>query len=981
MRKIVPSLIVAALLLGMALPAQATDLHNVLSDYSVTSWSKKDGLPSGTIWALAQDADGYLWIGADFGLIRFDGVRFVAWEALGHSRLPEVSVQVLAVSKDGSLWAGYGGRGGVSRLRNGDVRTFDVSDGLAEGSVTSLVEDASGVMWAVAGGDLFRLVGERWQPSNASGGPAAGSMLTASIGRSGDLLLVSRFGIYRQRHGNTTLERLEASDSLVQGVAEDASGQVWATDRFVGFRQVGRGQSKTQAFENGKGIRLLIDHRGNLWVSTFGQGVWRVRTEGPSSRTAIDHATALTGLSNNVTYSLLEDREGNIWVGTTDGLNRLTAHKVTQMTDLGLVTGLEAGPDGSVWAATADGVLHLSQMGGEWKPTQTFFHGLGTRSIYTDEKGTLWIATDRGLWRLPASGTSGSPTLVTAALRRIVGITSDTNGGVWLTDLDEGIRRWNNGRIDAVNLPPEFQHLRAGPSYTDRDGRVWLGFSTGLLAAVNRDGTIASYGPREGLDAGTCRVIYGDRTGAIWVVGSTGVARFVDGRFVSLPQTHGFPANLTGMLEDDAGALWFGSASGIVRMNRSEFDAAIAGRWEQVNYRAYDTADGVAGTAGWIGLPSAVRTKDGRLWFLTVQGISIIDPRALHADPTAAPVRIDNVVVNDRRIDATTGVSLQPGVTRLAIDYAVPDLTTPLRTRFRYRLDGFDTDWVDGGTRRQVIYTNLPPRSYQFRLQAATQDGGWTRPAAIWDFSVRPAFYQTIWFYTLCVFGLAAGVWGAWRLRLAQIRQQFTLLLGERVRLSREIHDTLLQSLVGVTLQLDQIANDIDGPPETTRDQFVRMRKQVEEYIREARQSIWNLRSSILERCDLPTALRQTGERAADNAVAFDFSVTGDTRRCASVVEEQVLRIGQEAVTNAIRHAQAHRIRMELSYGDADVTLRVSDDGRGFDAATAGDKGTDHWGVMSMKERAETVGGVFRISSGDGEGTLIETVVPLSSHG
>src|SRR5580765_1066351 len=591
MRKIISSSIVAALVLGFTLPARATDLHNVLSDYSVTSWSKKDGLPPGTIWGLAQDADGYLWIGADFGLIRFDGVRFVAWEALGHSRLPQPSVQVLAVSKDGSLWAGYGGRGGVSRLRSGDVRTFDVSDGLAEGPVTSLVEDTAGVIWAVSGGDLFRLTGERWEASNAKGGPAPGSMLTASVGPTGDLLLVSRFGIYRQRKGSTALEQLESSDSLVQGVAEDTAGKVWATDRFVGFRQVGHERPKAQAVENGKGIRLLIDHRGNLWVSTFGQGVWRVRTDGAASRTAIDPATALTGLSNNVTYSLLEDREGNIWVGTTDGLNRLTAHKVTQMTDLGLVTGLEAAPDGSIWAATADGVLHLSEVGGEWKPTQTFFRGLGTRSIYADEKGTLWIATDTGLWRLPASATAGSPTLVTPALRRVVGMTSDTAGGLWLTDLDGGVRRWNNGRIDTVTPPPEFQHLRAGPSYTDRDGRVWLGFSQGVLAAVNRDGTFTFYGPHEGLDAGTVRVIYGDRTGAVWVVGATGVARFVDGRFVTLPQTHGFPANLTGMLEDNAGALWFGSASGIVRMNRSEFDAAIAGRWEQVNYRAYDTAD------------------------------------------------------------------------------------------------------------------------------------------------------------------------------------------------------------------------------------------------------------------------------------------------------------------------------------------------------------------------------------------------------
>ena len=307
------------------------------------------------------------------------------------------------------------------------------------------------------------------------------------------------------------------------------------------------------------------------------------------------------------------------------------------------------------------------------------------------------------------------------------------------------------------------------------------------------------------MNAGVSRVFCEDKSGVMWLVGSRGVARLADDRFVTLLPTHGFPANLTGMLEDNTGALWFGGASSIVRMTRNDFEAAIADRWDEVSYRVDDTADGLAGTTGWIGLPSAARTKDGRLWFLTVQGISIIDPSALHAPVAPTPVRIDDLVVNDRKLDASSGIGLPSGVTRLAIDYAVPDLTSPLRTRFRYKLEGFDKDWVDAGTRRQAIYTNLPPRGYRFHLQATADDGGWTRPAVTWDFSIRPAFYQTTWFYTLFAFALATMVWGVWRLRLAQVRQQFTLLLGERVRLSREIHDTLLQSLVGVTLQLDQI--------------------------------------------------------------------------------------------------------------------------------------------------------------------------------
>jgi signal transduction histidine kinase len=225
-------------------------------------------------------------------------------------------------------------------------------------------------------------------------------------------------------------------------------------------------------------------------------------------------------------------------------------------------------------------------------------------------------------------------------------------------------------------------------------------------------------------------------------------------------------------------------------------------------------------------------------------------------------------------------------------------------------------------------------------------------------------------------------VWAAWRLRITQVRSQFALLLGERVRLSREIHDTLLQSLVGVSLQLDQLGSDLEAAPTASRAQVTRIRKQVEEYIREARQSIWNLRSSTLQRHDLAAALRQSGERAAESAVAFDFTVTGTPHRCAPAVEEQVLRIGQEAVTNVLRHSGAQRIRMELKYETDAVTLRVADDGCGFDPSAVGSSkapegGTSHWGVMSMRERAETIGGIFRISSVAGAGTIVETVVPV----
>jgi signal transduction histidine kinase len=316
----------------------------------------------------------------------------------------------------------------------------------------------------------------------------------------------------------------------------------------------------------------------------------------------------------------------------------------------------------------------------------------------------------------------------------------------------------------------------------------------------------------------------------------------------------------------------------------------------------------------------------------------------------------------------------------LQIDYTVPELTAPRRTRFRYRLEGFDIDWIAAGRQRQAIYTNLPPGRYRFVVEARTDDDPWQQPAAFWEFSVQPAFYQSGWFLALCAGTVIAAGWMAWRIRVRQVRKQFAMLLGERVRLSREIHDTLLQSLVGVALQCDALANDPEPTPLSSHAGLVRLRRQVEEYIRECRQSLWDLRSPTLAKHDLVTALRTAGERATLAAgITLDVSVDGTPRRCSPRVEEQLLRIGQEAVTNAARHARATRVGLQLTYESDAITLHVLDNGCGFDPADPLHQLQGHCGLISMRERAETVGGTCRITSQAGAGTSISILIPLPS--
>ncbi len=978
-RKIRLAFAIAALLIACSAVTQAVDLHNVLVDYSVTSWRAADGAPAGTIWSLAQDREGYLWIGGDFGLLRFDGVRFVSWDALGHSPLPHGPIRWLCTSRDGSLWVGFDGSGGISRLHDDVVSHYGEPDGLPPSPVTSLLEDLSGTIWAATGSGLYHYSEHRWAAWQAHDAVAGQRILAASVGPSGALFVVTDTGVFRHTEGHEAFQLLERSNSsdLARSIAEDAFGRPYVTDRIVGFRQVGRPRPSESHVESGKGQRFLADRLGNLWVATFGQGLWRVRIDRAREPT-IERATDLIGLSSNVIYSLLEDRDGNIWAGTTDGLSRLTPHRLTQITNLGLVTGLEPTRDGNMWAATADGLMQLARRGGTWQK-QIELRGLRPDAMAAEADGALWVAAGNTLLRFPRG--SISPVVISDQLRHVKSIAVDSHGGAWVYDSDRGLLRWHRGRLDVVGLPAPVHGARISALSVDHAGRLWIGFAQGQIAVGNGTNEFQVVGNGNTPDVGSIRAFHEDRDGMLWIGGSRGLGRFTDGRFVTLPRTNNFPTeSVTGIMDDDADGLWFGTASGIVGINRIQLGRTDMRSAEQIPYILLNSSDGVAGTTGWNGQRSAARSQNGDIWFLTDRGITILDPRTLRQDPhpPISSVRIDSVAVNERRSPTSTAMQLSPNVTRLEIDYTVPDLTGPRRTRFRYRLEGFDADWIDAGTARRAMYTNLAPRAYRFRVEANDQRGTWTGVAAVWDFSVRPAFHQTTWFLAACVTGLGLATWSVWRLRLRQVHRQFGLLLGERVRLSREIHDTLLQSLVGIALQLDILEHDLDDSS-ANRTRFVlRMRKQLEEYIREARQSIWNLRSSTLQQCDLTTALRQYGERASEHGIAFTVTEKGTPHKCSSQVEEQILRIGQEAILNAIRHSHAHEIRVELEYGGQSLTLRVSDDGRGFDPAQTADQVTGHWGVLTMTERAKTVGGEFRIQSRDGHGTEIETVVPAS---
>ena len=981
------SAVILSLVAAVCLPATratATDLRNVLTDYALESWSQKDGLPDSSIYALAQDVDGYMWVGTDAGVYRFDGARFTPWGALTTTTVPARPTRALYGAADGSMWIGNGAPGGLEVFTRGAVRAYGEADGLPAAAVSSIAQDADGNYWAGTASGLYRRHSEKWEHWGAEKGVAGGAITASYLSHDGRLLFtVGRTLLQFDRVGQRFVETAQLQDDP-RAIGEDPLGGLLVSDQEDGFRRADPGARRLEHLEPGRGRAILRDRRNNVWVGTAGQGLWRVKFDERGAVLFTERATALTGLLANGVPALTEDREGNIWAATPEGLNRLTPYKVAQVTDIGLVAGVEGAGPGALWVGTVDELLRMPTGSDRTRLDRHSLAGARLRALHVDTNGTLWVATNRGLSRFHDGQLSEVPLRDPGTMPRLIdSMTSDGRGGVWVFDNERGLLHWRDGALDTPTLPASLANTRVEATMTDSAGRAWFTFSNGEVA-ISADGDFRVFGKADGVDGGVYQAMFEDADHIVWLGGGNGLTRF-NGRFVTVRSDRGFPvANLTAIVDDGIGTLWIGSGDGILQITRDEWERLLADPSHQVVFRLYDRSDGLAG------LPfvysrnrRAIRSDDGRLWFVTGRGLTVIDPAALGTTDVAHPVHIEGVLANGVRLAreiSSAPLSLPAGTNRLEVEYTSINLTSPLRQHFRYKLEGFDSDWVEAGARRQAFYTNLPPRTYRFHVMTSDAVGAWTDPeVAALAFSIRPMFYQTLWFPGLSLVGIALVVGASWRLHVRRVRKQFALLIGDRARLSRELHDTLLQSLVGIALQFDAMANDPRfTSSDSQRREFVRMRKRVEDYIREARQSIADLRSPRLETHDLATALREAGEREVDGrAIELSFEQRGTPRSYPAGLEEQLIKLGREAIVNAARHAHADRISVELESSDSELTLRVTDNGTGFDPRATDADGSPHYGLTSMRERAEDIGGQFTIESIEGKGTRVEAVVPL----
>ena len=966
--------------------ARAVDPDKRISQYTHAAWRIQDGFFSGLPFAIAQTQDGYLWVGTTSELLRFDGVRFVRWSADREQRLPPGRVYALHGARDGSLWIATSG--GLSQWKNQTLTNFPGPTG----GVISILEDHNGTIWfaqstAASPEPLCRVVGASKQCLGAADGMPRFDMADALLeDPQGNIWIGGDTTLVRWRPGSQSVYRpiglQNNSASGVVGLASTPDGKIW-----VGINRSGSGLG-LQQLENGQWSAfrahdldssswvvnaLLMDRQGTLWIGTVDRGLYRLRDN------QVDHVDRTSGLSSNHVQNIFEDREGNIWVATSQGIDRFSDTPVVSFSDNeGLcsaeVVSVLAARDGGVWVGGAGGISRVRDGRVSCFRSGKGLPGDQVTSLLEDHLGRLWVGIDDALWMYER----GTPRRITKPDGRPIGfvtsLAEDAAHSIWA--VARGSTR-TVMRIQELTVREEYGDVQMPRRVAvDPTGGIWLGLVNGDLAHY-RDGQLATY--RFAHDPGAVlEQLLPQADGSILAATTYGLIGWQDGRQMTLTEKNGLPCTkVNGIAFDDDGNLWMSMSCGLGKLAAAELQAWTRDPTVTVSIRMLNAFDGVrTGSASFL---PATRSLDGRLWFANGQAVQVFDPARLGRNDLPPLVHIEQVIA-DRQIYPATGTVQLPSLTRdLEIDYVGLSFAAPQKVRFRFHLEGRDTTWQEPETRRQAFYSDLRPGRYRFRVIASNNDGLWNEEGATLDFVVPPAWYQTYWFLTLCALVAALSLWAVYRLRIRQLARGLSALfderLAERTRVARDIHDTLLQTVQGSKLAVDDALDHFDD-----RDETRRTMEQVSQWLgqatREGRQTVNALRASTIEQNDLADAFRRAiDDCQRQGSLDPSLTVTGDPREMHPLVRDEVYRIGYEAIRNACMHSRGSRLEVGLHYAK-DLTLRVTDNGVGIDPAMA-DAGKDgHFGLQGMRERATRIGATLNVASLADRGTEILVIIP-----
>lgn len=989
----------------MASAAGAQDIRTLTFPpaHSITQWTTADGLPQNSVNAIVYAPDGFLWVGTFGGLARFDGANFTLVERVDSAGRHLDRVLSLAVGPDSAIWIGT--EGGLFRRKNGRYDAFDAMPGITDAPIAALFADRSGAIWiGTASGAVARFADGDMRrvhiPSDEA--RSMGGIVSFREQRDGTIVINAGDG-----HVVVT-DRLVAehaaspvSDAIYM-LLEDTAGDRWFStptgiERLRGdFARVRR----RDVVAAPSAAHMIEGSQRGYWLATRNDGLVYADPDGADG--TVRSYPLPDGRQRYRVRALAADSEGNIWVGTdANGLLRARRHAFTTFTsDNGLsfdvATAVFGDAAGRIWVGTNCGGVNRIDLARRtvrvYNPRRTG-DPLGDPCIFAlgESEDTMWQGTyGGGLTRI--MGPLAGKRYAIAGIRDSVirALYTDRSGVLWVGTDTRGLVSVVNGRVRArFTMREGLPHNSIRVIHETRDGALWIGTLGGLSRL--QDGRFTNFGAADGFAASHVRAIHEDERGTLWIgTYGSGLFRLRDGVFREITQQQGLAEDVvSAILPDARGNLWMSGNRGIQRVARAQLDAVADGDAERVHAVLYGVGDGMlnAETNGGF-QPAALRDTRGRLWFPTVLGVTMVDPSKLPIDANAPRVAVEQVVVNGVARPSDGSLVLGPGPTNLEFSYAGISLAAPEHLTFRYRLEGFDEDWVNAGARRVAYYPRLAPGNYRFVVASANRDGLWSAAGAGLAVRIAPRIRDALWFRLAAVFALAAAIMLAFRRREQVARReravqaQFARLLiesqeQERGRIARELHDGLGQELLAVKnrtlLALRAGSTDAD-----TREQLRQIGEVSSRSLENVRRLAHNLTPHQLHHLGLTAALRAMIDEVAESAeLDLDADVDDIDDRLPAESGLGVYRIVQEALSNVVRHAQTQSASIRVRAGDTEVHVTVADTGRGFRMPDKGlPRATDGLGLAGITERVRILGGMAVITSAPGSGTSIQVSLP-----
>lgn len=827
MKKITVLLILTAFCCNSAFSQSGSrkglDPGKSLSQYIVNIWTTDQGLPQNSVQSVIQSKNGYLWIGTQEGLVRFDGIVFTVFDKSNTPGIKNNYITSLANGSDGSIWIGSNG-GGITQFKDGKFTSYSTENGLVNDFVNTLISDSKGNIWIGTNGGLVRFSSGKFTSFTRSSGLKDEVINSVEEDASGNIIFGTNGGglgvynhssfrfyssadglvsdavlkVYKDKHNiiwigcNGGLSKFQNGsftnyteanglpDKIIQSVFEESNGSLWIATGGNSFARLKNGQWEVFGQKGSGSIKSVFcifeDIEGSLWIGTNGSGLVRLKN------TRFTNYSVTEGLPSNFVWSVFEDKDYNIWTATGDG-------------------GVGRMKDGRVNAVFSEK------------------DGLGTNDVkpmMQDNQGNIWFGTSNSGISILKNGKFTHLTMKDGlGSDHIRTLFKDSRGDVWIGGSGGGLFKYSDGNLTQFGLKDGLVNEFPRTITEDNKGNIWIGTNGGI--SVFSNGRFTSYTKKDGLSSELIRSLYSDRDGIIWIgTSGGGLIRYKQGRFFSFGAKDGLLTDLVfTTLEDNNGFLWMSCNKGILRVSKQELNDFADGKIKTINAINYGKADGMVSTECNGGaFPSAVKSHDGKLWFPTMGGVIMIDPGYLLKNEVKPPVVIEQIIADDKPIELSGEIELKAGTGQIEFRYTGLSLFYPQGVKFKYKLEGFDDDWIDAGTRRTAFYTNLSPGSYKFRVMACNNDGLWNETGTEMEFYLRPYFYQTYWFYAICILAVAYLAFRIYNWRIMKMKENEARLnkkIDEMVLGLKEANQKITEEKAGVEQKVEEAVKESEA--------------------------------------------------------------------------------------------------------------------------------------------------------------------------